>query len=121
MEQLERRLVDEEHPSPVADRPVDAGFREVQPLLLLSCRQLRLYAQFERLQKKSLPQIAVHGGLGGRVLPPIKFSFQFSRGLMSLQHRLRYHRFGHSTHRRPPPSVLDVPKPLSQDRGSFSV
>ena len=31
---------------------------------------------------------------------------------MSLQHRLRYHDFRHFTHRRLPPSVLDVLQPL---------
>ena len=71
VEQLERRLINEEHPSPVTDRPVNVSFREVQPLLLLRCRQLGLHPQFERLQRTSLPQIAVHGGLGGLVLPSI--------------------------------------------------
>ena len=47
------------------------------------------------------------------MLPPIQFSCQFSRGLVSLQHQLRYHDFGHSTHRRLPSSALDVIQPLS--------
>ena len=113
VEERKQRLVGIEHPSSVMDRPVDADFREVQPLLLLCCRQLGLHPQFERLQGKSLTQIAVHGSLGGRVLPPIHFLCQFSRGLRSLQHRLRYHCFGHSTHRRLSSSALDVLQPLS--------
>ena len=71
MAQFKRRPIDEEHPSPVTDKPVYVSFREVQPLLLLRCRQLGLHPQFERLQGTPLPQIAVHGGLGGLVLPPI--------------------------------------------------
>ena len=71
MEQFERRFINEEHPSPVTDRPVNVSFREVQPLLLLRCRQLGLQPQFEWLQGTPLPPIAVHGGLGGLVLPPI--------------------------------------------------
>ena len=115
----------EEHPSSVKDRPVDADFREVQPLLLLCCRQLGLHPQFERLQGgggKSLTQIAVHGSLVGRVLPPIHFPCQFSRGLRSHQHRLRYHCFGHSTHRRLSSPALDVLHPLSleiEDHSAF--
>ena len=69
--QFERGLIDEEHPSPVTDRPVNVSFREVQPLLLPRCRQLGMHLQFERLQGTPLPQIAVHGGLGGLVLSPI--------------------------------------------------
>ena len=71
MSQFKRRPINEEHPSPVTDKPVYVSFREVQPLLLLRCRQLGLHPQFERLQGTPLPQIAVHGGLGGLVLPPI--------------------------------------------------
>ena len=77
VEQLKRRIVGEEHPSSVLDRPVDMDFREVQLLLPLRCRQIGLHPPFERLHGKALTQIAIHGGLGGRVLPPIQFSCQF--------------------------------------------
>ena len=40
---------------------------------------------------------------------------------MSLQHRLRYHDFRHFTHRRLPPSLLDVLQPLSLEIEGRSV